>query len=186
MRFGDKIPYESAAHVVGVGNAPNAAVAAARLGLPTGIRTHVGDDRYGVECIEVLKKEGIDTQHVVTEQGKITNYHFVLSYESERTILVKHEEFDYAMPDHLEPPTWIYLSSLASNSLPYHKEIETYLAKNPSITFAFQPGTFQMELGYEALKNLYERSDLFFCNKEEAMRILGIAESTEIPASLFL
>ncbi|MBU0750210.1 carbohydrate kinase family protein [Patescibacteria group bacterium] len=186
MRFGDKIPYESATHVVGVGNAPNAAVAAARLGLPTGIRTHVGDDRYGVECIEVLKKEGIDTQHVVTEQGKITNYHFVLSYESERTILVKHEEFEYAMPDTLEPPAWIYLSSLASNSLPYHKEIEAYLSKNPSVKFAFQPGTFQMELGYEALKNLYERSDLFFCNKEEAMRILGITESTEIPALLEL
>lgn len=184
MRFGDKIPYESATLVAAVGNAANAAVSAARLGLTSTLRAYVGDDRYGPECLEVLKNEGVDTSYMVTEPGKATNYHFVLWYQSERTILVKHEDFTYSMPDTLEAPKWIYLSSLASNSLPYHQELTAYLEQNPSVKFAFQPGTFQMKLGYEALKGLYVRSDLFFCNKEEAMRILGIAEKTDIKVLL--
>lgn len=184
MRFGDKIPYESATLVAAVGNAANAAVAAARLGVSSALRSYVGDDRYGPECLEVLEKEGVDTTYMVTEKGKATNYHYVLWYESERTILVKHEEFSYSMPQITAPPTWMYLSSLASNSLPYHKAIQEYLEKNPSVKLAFQPGTFQMKLGYEALKGLYLRTELFFCNKEEAMRILGIETAIEMPVLL--
>lgn len=180
MRFGDKIPYESATFVAAVGNASNAAVAAARLGVSSSLRAYVGDDRYGPECLEVLTKEGVDTTYMMTEPGKASNYHFVLWFESERTILVKHEDFTYSMPELPEAPKWIYLSSLASNSLPYHKEIEAYLKKHPETKFAFQPGTFQMKLGYEELKGLYERSDLFFCNKEEAHRILGIETPLEM------
>ncbi len=37
MRFADKIPYESVTVVRAVGNAPNAAVSAARLRAPSGV-----------------------------------------------------------------------------------------------------------------------------------------------------
>lgn len=36
-----------------------------------------------------------------------------------------------------------------------------------------------MKLGKEALAPLYQRSDLFFCNKQEAERILGLPGGTE-------
>jgi ribokinase len=173
MRWGDKIPYESATVVAAVGNAANAAVAAARLGLSSSLRAYVGDDRYGVECLEKLVEEKVDTRHMVTQPGKQTNYHYVLWYENERTILVKHEEFDYQVPELSESPKWLYLSSLAENSLPYHTALAELLAAHPETKLAFQPGTFQMKLGVEALKPLYERSALFVCNKEEAARILG-------------
>lgn len=172
MRFGDKIPYESATFVPAVGNASNAAVAAARLGLSAALRSYVGDDIYGRECLEVLARENVDTSFMETEVGKNTNYHYVLWFEDERTILVKHEEFSYSAPALSESPSWMYLSSLAANSLPYHEALAQLLSKHPSTKLAFQPGTFQMSQGYEALKPLYERSDLFFCNKEEAARIL--------------
>ncbi len=174
MRWGDKIPYEKAILMAAVGNASNAAVSAARLGLSSALRAYVGDDRYGPECLEVLKKEGVDTQFMVTEAGKPTNYHFVLWYESERTILVKHEEYTYTAPVLSESPKWMYLSSLAENSLPYHQALVKLLKQHPETKLAFQPGTFQMKLGYEALKDLYLRTDLFFCNKEEAERILEL------------
>ena len=48
---------------------------------------------------------------------------------------------------------------------------------HPDIRFAFQPGTFQIKAGKEALKRIYERSDVFFCNKEEAQRILKTEEA---------
>lgn len=174
MRWGDKIPYEKAILMPAVGNASNAAVSAARLGLSSALRAYVGDDRYGPECLEVLKKENVDTQFMVTEAGKQTNYHYVLWYESERTILVKHEDYAYTAPELTESPKWMYLSSLAENSLPYHQALVALLKQHPDTKLAFQPGTFQMKLGYEALKELYERTELFFCNKEEAERILEL------------
>ena len=151
MRWGDKIPYESATVCAAVGNASNAAVAAARLGLSSTLRAYVGRDAYGAECVEVLRREGVDTEYMVTQDGKRTNYHYVLWYESQRTILVKHEEFDYATPMLATAPKWVYLSSLAANSLPYHHALLDWLKKYPEAKVAFQPGTFQMKLGREAL-----------------------------------
>lgn len=173
MRWGDKIPYESVTFVPAVGNAANAAVAAARLGLNSALRAYVGADHYGEECMARLEQEKVDTSYMVTEPGKKTNYHFVLWYESERTILVKHEEFSYAIPELTSEPKWLYLSSLADKTLPYHLELVEFLKAHPSIKLAFQPGTFQMSLGAKALKGLYERCEFFVCNKEEAGRILG-------------
>jgi sugar/nucleoside kinase (ribokinase family) len=71
----------------------------------------------------------------------------------------------------------MYLSSLAENSLEYHLQIAGYLKQNPSVKLAFQPGTFQMKLGYDSLKDLYAQTYLFFCNKEEAQKILMTKES---------
>lgn len=173
MRFGDKIPYESATPMPAVGNAANAAVAAARLGLNAGLRAYVGEDARGIECLEVLAKENVDTSYMVTEPGKHTNHHYVLWYGNERTILVNHEEFSYDVPTVAEPPSWIYLSSLAANSLEYHLQIAELLSYHPSIKLAFQPGTFQISLGAEALKPLYERTELCVVNVEEARRILA-------------
>ncbi len=181
MRFADKIPYESVEVVRAVGNSPNAAVAAARLGLASGLVTDIGDDEDGRECVKTLKQEGVETLYVSTHNGAKTNYHFVLWYEADRTILVKHEEYPYKLPAIAPSPKWIYLSSLGENSAEYHAEIIRYLADNPSVQFAFQPGTFQMRLGGERLAPLYRRCNLFFCNREEAERIL--AERAENPES---
>jgi sugar/nucleoside kinase (ribokinase family) len=180
MRWGDKIPFESATLVPAVGNASNAAVAAARLGASTALRTYVGKDAYGAECIEVLRREGVDTEYVVTQEGKKTNYHYVLWFENQRTILVKHEEFDYRVPALASEPKWVYLSSLASNSEPYHHALMEWLKKYPSAKLAFQPGTFQMKLGLDKIGDVYKRSDLFFCNKEEAERILNKPAGSDI------
>lgn len=175
MRFADKIPYESVTVVPAVGNSANAAVSAARLGLRTAFVTNIGADDWGEECLAALTAERIDTRFIKAHKGQKTNYHYVLWYHDERTILVKHEEYEYALPD-IGSPKWIYLSSAGGNSLPFHSRIEEYLAKHPDIKLAFQPGTYQMKFGKEALTGIYRRSDIFFCNKEEAQRILETKE----------
>jgi sugar/nucleoside kinase (ribokinase family) len=89
----------------------------------------------------------------------------------DRTILVKQENFSYALGE-IFAPRWIYLSSLGQNSVNFHAEIADYLAKNPEVKLAFQPGTFQMKLGMEILKNMYARAEIFICNVQEAELIL--------------
>ncbi len=172
MRWGDKIPFEFAEVVPAVGNSANAAVAAARLGLNSGLRAYVGNDQYGQECLASLMTDKVDTTYVEKIDGKHTNYHYVLWFENNRTILVKHETFDYSVPPLTQGPKWIYLSSLGENSLQYHHAWVEALKKWPETKLAFQPGTFQMKMGKEALAEVYKRSDVLFCNKEEAERIL--------------
>ncbi|MDO8555516.1 MAG: carbohydrate kinase family protein [bacterium] len=184
MRFGDKIPYEEVIVVPAVGNSVNATVAASRLGLKSAIITNIGDDYYGQECLDVLRQEKIGAEFVKINKEKKTNYHYVLTFNAERTILIKHEEYDYSLPASLVDlpaiqegePKCVYLSSLGENSLPFHLEIEKYLNEHPHIKVAFQPGTFQMKFGKEKLAGIYKRADLFFCNKEEAQRILETKE----------
>jgi ribokinase len=172
VRFGDKVPYESATLVPAVGNGPNAAVSAARLGLSSAIVTHIGNDKYGEECLESLKSDKVITKYVEKEIGKLTNHHYVLWYDIDRTILIKHTAFDYKFPQ-IPPASWVYLTSLATNTLPYEEEIAKYLKNNPETKLAFQPGTFQIQLGTEKLKDIYQRTEIFFCNVEEAEKILS-------------
>jgi len=176
MRFGDKIPYKSVTVVPAVGNSPNAAVSAHRLGLNSRLMTNIGDDKFGKEDLETIKEEGMSTEYVRVHEGMGSNYHYVLRWKAERTILVNHYEYPYKFELDIEPK-WIYLSSLAENSLPYHEQIADWLDEHPDVKLALQPGTFQMKLGKEKLKRLYEHADLFFCNVEEAQRILGTEES---------
>ncbi len=184
MRWGDKIPYEFATVVPAVGNSANAAVAAARLGLNAGLRAYVGADGYGQDCIASLKADGVDVSYVEKVFGKNTNYHYVLWFMSQRTILVKHETFDYTPPVLPAAPKWLYLSSLSENSLAYHTALMDMLKLWPDTKLAFQPGTFQMKMGKEALATVYARTDIFFCNKEEAQLILNAAATTEIKTLL--
>lgn len=184
MPFGDKIPYEFSEVVPAVGNAANAAVAAARLGLAAALVTDIGSDAVGEADRERLVQEGVATDYVSVHNGMKSNYHYVLWYNDDRTILVKHEEYPYRFPGTIPAPRWLYLSSLADHSLPYHEEITQYLALHPETKLAFQPGTFQIKLGHEKLKKLYERSALFFCNKEEAERILDLPIGTDMKSLL--
>ncbi len=176
MRFGDKIPFESAAIVPAVGNAANAAVSAARLGLTASYLAWVGNDRNGEDCIAALKKNGVDVSHIDVQEGKLTNSHYVLWYEAERTILIKHEDFECRLPMPLPSPKAVYLSSLSEHAIPLHDDIATWLEKNPKILFAFQPGTFQIKAGLKRLERIYMRANVFTANKEEYQRILGTAE----------
>ena len=175
MRFGDKIPYEELYVVPAVGNSANAAVSAARLGLKSALLAHVGGDQFGKDCLASLEKDGVATEFVQVHENMKTNYHFVLWFNDDRTILIKHQEYPYNLPD-VDSPGWIYLSSLGSNSLPFHEEILRFLDAHSEIKLAFQPGTFQMSLGKEKLAGFYKRSDIFFCNKEESQRILGVTD----------
>lgn len=176
MPFGSKLPYEDATVVYAVGNSPNAAVSAHRLGLESALVTNLGHDRYGTDCLDALRKEGVHTDYVKVHEGKDTNYHYVLRYGPERTILIKHEQYPYSLPSFDVPPRYIYFSSVGEHGIDFHFELAKYIRENPDTKLVFQPGTFQIKLGAEKLKEIYEVTEIFFCNKEEAQAILNSPE----------
>ncbi|MDQ5962016.1 MAG: ribokinase [Patescibacteria group bacterium] len=174
VRFGDKVPFESVEIVKAVGNCANAAVSASRLGLSSALMSTVGNDQNGTECLEELTKNGVAIDYMSTNNDYPTNYHYVLWYDVERTILVNHAPFPYSLPKNFVAPKWIYLTSMGENSKDFHKVIADFVKAHPETKLAFQPGTFQMKLGVDALKPIYECSEIFFCNVEEAKRILKV------------
>lgn len=176
VRFADKVPFEEVIECVAVGNAGNAAVAAAKLGVMSALITRVGDDMNGTNCVSALKERGVAPDYIGVEPGHPTNYHYVLWFGAERTILVKQNKFSYALPADMEAPRYIYLTSLGEYAKDFHHEIAAFCKAHPETKLVFQPGTFQMKLGAEELKDLYAVTEIFFCNKEEAQRILNNTE----------
>jgi sugar/nucleoside kinase (ribokinase family) len=183
MSFATKIPYESLIVIPAVGNASNVAVGAARLGLKTAMLTSVGGDHFGQEILDVYRKEGVDPEFVRINKSKPTNYHFVLTYQAERTILIKHQDYDYYDPRKLDKKTdWLYFSSIGPHTLPFHKHIGEYLKRHPGVRMGFNPGTFQLRFGLDKLHEIYKRTYVVFVNKEEAEQILRKKAGTDIKA----
>ena len=183
LEFGAKIPYESVEICHAVGNSSNVAISSSRLGLKSGLMTNIGDDQNGINCLKVLEEEKVDLNFIKKEKGKITSNHYVLWYKGERTILTKHEDYNYEWTKTKESkeynlPAWIYLSSLGEKSLSFHQEIVNYLKSHVNVKLAFQPGTFQIKLGVEQFKEIYQRSNVFLCNKDEAKTILNSEEES--------
>ena len=173
--FGTKIPFDYAQVIEGVGNAANASVAFARLGLKSALEANVGSDQHGRDIIAALDKNDVDTRFVHINHDHKSNYHYVLWYKDERTILIKHEEYEYHWPRFriIDIPKWIYFSSISEHALEYHDQLSTWLEAHPTVKMAFQPGTFQIEAGTKRLKKIYERSEVLAVNREEATRISG-------------
>lgn len=175
MPFGTKLPFDHTEIIEAVGNAANAAVSLSRLGVPSGLAANVGGDSHGRDMINALHKQGVDARFVHINPDKQSNYHFVLWYKEERTILIKHEEYDYHWPKFrpAETPKWLYFSSISENAMDYHDEIAEWLEENPEVKLAFQPGTFQLKAGVERLKRLYARTEVLVLNREEAVLVTG-------------
>ncbi|HUC95491.1 MAG TPA: carbohydrate kinase family protein [Candidatus Saccharimonadia bacterium] len=180
--FGVKIPFEKSILLPAVGNASNASVNFAKFGLKSGLISNVGHDKYGIEVLDALHAKKVDNTLVRVNSGKLTNHHYVLWYKEERTILIKHEAYDYYWP-HLrakEIPKWLYFSSISGHAMgEYTDQICAWLSHNEAVKLAFQPGTFQLEAGTEKLKDIYKRTEILILNREEAV-IVSKHDSNEI------
>lgn len=175
MPFGVKIAFDYAEDIVAVGNAGNTSVAFARLGLKSALHANIGNDQAGRDILAYLEKEKVDTSLIKVHTGKASNHHYVLWYKEERTILVHDEDYKYHWP-HLRPdemPRWIYFTSMGENSEKFHDELAEWLTRHEDVKLAFQPGTFQIKMGADRLKGIYQQSDVLAVNREEAVLITG-------------
>ncbi len=175
MELGSKLPFDHAEIKEAVGNAPNAAVSFSRLGLKSGLVSNVGGDTAGRDMINKLHSENVDSRFVRINPDNKSNYHYVLWYKEERTILIKHEEYDYHWPEFKESdlPGWVYFSSISENAMEMHDEMATWFEQHPEVRLAFQPGTFQIAAGVERLSRLYKETDILLLNREEAVQVTG-------------
>ncbi len=173
LPYGSKPAYDHVDIVKSVGPSPNASVSMSRLGIDASLLAWVGDDQPGKEALEHLVEEGVGTSHMVTQAGVKTSYWYVLWYQSDRTMLVKSEDYDYHFVAPEVEPEWIYLSYIGENSWALHEELIAYLADHPDVKLVFQPGTYHFQWGVDKLRELYKHSYLVVMNREEAMSVTG-------------
>lgn len=173
MEFGSKPPYDHVDIIDAVGNSANASIAFARLGLRTGLMGFLGDDKVAEESLAYLKSESVDTSVMSLNAGMKSNYHYVLRYGADRTILIKYEDYDYKWQTPTTTPDWVYLSMISESAWQLHEDMLTYLNENPDTKLVFQPGTFHFKWGVEKLAGIYRRSHIVFMNREEAALVTG-------------
>ena len=144
------------------GNAMNHAISSSLLGLKTAFYTVVGEDSAGSDITNQLQKYGVGLEYVQKDKESSTNVSCVISFQGERTILVYHIARNYKLSEYMEAK-WLYLTSAGPQSAvpQLHAQVLAYLAKNPSVKFAFNPGTHQMHLGLDGmvfLQNIGEKA----------------------------
>ena len=180
MNYGDKIPLDGPPISLVAGNAANNAVGGSRLGLKTAIYVNVGEDLGGEKTIKKFKEEKIDTRYVVVNKGMENNYHTVLNFQGERTILIYHQPWKYELPD-LDKTKWVYFTSLSPTFVDSNlvHELISYLERSGA-KLLYNPGTFQLKVGVKKNPRLLNLSEVFIVNKEEAKLILGFKGEEKI------
>ncbi len=171
LAWADKIPVKKLTKVYAVGNAANVAVGCSRLGLKAALYTILGDDASGKECFNVLKSEKVAKDYIVWDKQRGSNYSAVINYKGERTILVYHEPRTYELPT-LAKADWIYLTAIGKGHEKLDQQIIEYVEKTGA-KLGYNPGDLQLREGFEAMKPLIKKCEVFFVNKQEAERLLG-------------
>ncbi len=173
FELGAKLPYDGVDIVEAVECSPNAAVSMSRLELDVSLMSWLGDDGPGRDMQEYLRKQGVHTDELVVENGKKSNYHYVLRYGAERTKFQRFEDYSYEWHVPKRHPDWLYLGVLGEKTWPLHEGILHYLENNPDVKLAFQPGMYHLEWGVEKLRGFYARSEVVILNREEAELVTG-------------
>ncbi|WP_173918267.1 ribokinase [Halobacillus sp. Marseille-Q1614] len=84
------------------GKGANQAVAAARLGAKVSLIGKVGNDSIGVELIQHMKRENVDTGHIGISKTKATGVANILINESDNRIMVVSGANQEVTPDYAE------------------------------------------------------------------------------------
>ncbi len=147
----------------------------ARLGRRVAPASFLAHDQFGRDLLVSLRGDGVNTSLVHVDNPPETDRSFVLWYGSDRTILVRHQSFNYHWP-HLRPsdvPAWIFLTSVRRNSLAYEDQVADWIEANASVRLAFRPGTPELEAGTERLSKLCARSELLIVTENDARALVG-------------
>ena len=171
LDYASKIPISDSFQSLG-GNAANVAVGATKLGLKSAIISSIGDDSNGNLAIEELQKYGINTEYIIREVKKQTRYSVVLTFQGERTILSYHGKRQYKLPNKMPGVEIVYFTGLSAGYEKLQSQFLKWKANHPSVTLAYNPGTYQVTNTLDKVKEMVKNTDILIVNLQEAERIL--------------
>ncbi len=156
----------------GGGVVATAMVTLSRLGAKTGIITAVGNDEYGVEIIEGLKKEGVDTSHVkvLKNHRSITVFVLVDGKTGERRFLPLRQIEDLELNE--DDLRYIRSAKILHTDLAFPNASLKALkeAKHSNVLTSLDLGWWTIEVE-EVFEDLIGYVDIFIPTKEVALKI---------------
>ena len=177
LEYAEKIPVEQVVKVPAAGNSSNAAVGASRLGLHAALVSWIGTDHAGTHMVEALNNERVDLRFMLQDKNRPTSEATIITFQGERTQLVYFQPRTYRLPK-LPTTRCIYYSAMGNKHVDFDRVLVHELARRPGTFFSFQPGTTHVRKGFQTMKPLIARSDLFILNKDEAHTLLADGERT--------
>lgn len=173
FEYGSKIIPESTEFSYGGGGA-NIAVCLSHLGLDVSALISVGAEGTGSLLIHDLELAGVDTGYVVRNP----EYHTAMSMivgipgRDHTMFLYRGANNHLAVKDWRDLKTkWFYLTSLTGNSADIIPELFSYASAH-NICVAWNPGSEQLDGGYDEIASYIEFTDLLALNREEAMKLV--------------
>ncbi|MEY4642891.1 MAG: hypothetical protein RLZZ227_2885 [Pseudomonadota bacterium] len=157
-------------HTTTGGGGTNTAAAFARLGFNAAFLGKLGSDVLGDLVLQHLAGEGVP---FIGARAGQTGVSFVLnSIRDDRTILT-HKGSNNMLGKADIPAfetSWVYLSSMLEQS--WKTAVE--LVASGKFKLAFNPSTYQADMGYAKLRVVSDRAALLIMNREEACAVLGL------------
>lgn len=174
--FGQKFRVDEVAFASG-GGGTNTAVTFARQGLKTACLSIIGDDSTGRDIIEEMRSEGVDTSMFIRHPHLASAFSVILVHPTgERSILSFKGEGQHFITSEIDfsrlQTSLIYVDSTGGN-IDFLNKIAEHVKTN-NLTMAWNPGGLDIEHGISGLLGVLNSSKLFFLNKEEACKLLGM------------
>ncbi|MFH1186616.1 MAG: carbohydrate kinase family protein [Candidatus Levyibacteriota bacterium] len=171
IRLGDKTIVDRVKFALG-GNAANVGVGLSKLGFKIAVFSEIGKDEFGEKILNGLKKENIDCSHINQRKNTPSAISIIFTYRKERTIFSEDVEKEHNFNFNNLKTKWIYLTSLGKKwEKAYQDTLK--LVKDSEAKLVFNPGTRQLDAGYEKVKDVLEETEVLIVNKEEAEKILN-------------
>jgi len=169
FKAGDKISVDKC-HILLGGNAANVAVGLSRLGLKSSLIAEIGDDELSQKIINNLTKDNVNIDSIKRSKDKESSISIILNFKGERTIFSEHVKRKHDFPMDNFSSKWIYLTSIGNEWENAYKKVANFV-KQAKVHLAFNPGTLQIQSGYNSIARVLSITDILFVNKEEAMKI---------------
>lgn len=170
--YGSKIIVDEAVFSYG-GGALNSAICMSKLGMKVAPLAVVGNDDNGKNIKYFLEKRGIEVSFLAMNEVQTALSFFVIVGSDHVGFLHRgaNDHLKVKSWDFLKQTKWFYISSLTGDSASLLPSLIEFAQKN-SIRVALNPGSVQLEEGYDKLKFLLEKVEILILNTDEAEELV--------------
>ncbi len=178
LKEGSKVELKTVDYQLG-GGAANSAAAFAKLGYHAFVISKVGTDQEGLSIKKTLKQRGIETHLMSTSKNARTGTSYILPCASGNHAILVHRGANLTLAkkdlhlDQLAKFDLMHITSLSGDTaklLP----IITRAAKKHNIFVACNPGSSQLTVNVQALKDSLRFIDVLICNQFEAQLLFAL------------
>lgn len=174
FEYGAKVPISDYNLYFG-GGAANAAVSLSRLGYRAAAFVQIGNDERGLKIVANFKKEKVSSKFVKVSRNLPTGFSFIVVAKDGEHIAFTYRgandalSINFAEKRALNQAKWLHLASLSGSWIAVLDKVFSVAG----VRFAWNPGNVQLSAGLRKISRYMKKTDVFFLNKAEAIKLIS-------------